>query len=85
MTTQTALARAIKAAEGQSALARLIGRSQAHIHYWLKLSKEGVPAQAAIDIETALKGKVTRHELRPDIFGEKPGAQPKASREGAAV
>lgn len=65
----TPLQRAIEAANGQSALARMIGRQQGHIHYWLKHSKEGVPPQAAIDIETALGGAVTRHELRPDIFG----------------
>jgi len=47
----------------------VIGRAQAHIHYWLKHSKAGVPPQAAIEIEEALNKEVTRHELRPDIFG----------------
>ncbi len=65
----TPLERAIDIAGGQSALAAKIGRAQAHIHYWLKHSKAGVPPQAAIEIEEALNKEVTRHELRPDIFG----------------
>lgn len=32
--------------------------------------KRGVPAKRAVQIEEATKGEVTRHDLRPDIFGE---------------
>lgn len=77
METQTPLERAIEIAGGQSALAVKIGRAQGHIHYWLKLSKAGVPPQAAIDIENALSRAVTRHELRPDIFGPAPSKRTK--------
>lgn len=74
MEHKTPLERAIDEAGGQSALAAKIGRAQGHVHYWLKHSKAGVPPQAAIDIENALDKKVTRHELRPDIFGTSPEA-----------
>lgn len=32
--------------------------------------KRGVPAKRAVQIERATKGKVTKHDLRPDLFGE---------------
>lgn len=74
MNSTKALERAIKIAGGQSALARKIGRAQGHVFYWLKHAKDGVPPQAAIDIENALQGAVSRHEIRPDIFGPVSGA-----------
>lgn len=66
------LERAIELAGGQSALAAKIGRKQGHIHYWLRRAKAGVPPSAAIDIENALNGKISRYELCPDIFGPAP-------------
>jgi len=75
MKTEAPLARAIRLAGGQSALAARIGRAQGHIHYWLNHAKNGVPPHAAIEIEEALDGAVTRQDLRPDIFAP--------SREGA--
>ncbi len=69
MNSTEALERAIELAGSQSALARKIGRAQGHIHYWLKGAKDGVPPLAAIQIEKALGGQVSRKELRPDVFG----------------
>jgi DNA-binding transcriptional regulator YdaS (Cro superfamily) len=69
---QSPLERAIHLAGGQSALAAKINRQQGHVHYWLRHAKAGVPPMAAIDIENALDGAVSRHELRPDIFGPTP-------------
>lgn len=66
---QSPLERAIHLAGGQSALAAKINRQQGHIHYWLRHAKAGVPPMAAIEIENALEGAVSRHDLRPDIFG----------------
>lgn len=62
-----ALQRAIDAAGNQTRLAELIGTTQSHISYWLLNSKRGVPAEHAMDIERATG--ISRHELRPDIFG----------------
>jgi len=59
--------KAIKLAGSQVALANIIGPKvkQGHISYWIK---NGVPANRAIEIETALNGQVTREELCPEIF-----------------
>ncbi|WP_418610198.1 helix-turn-helix domain-containing protein [Gluconobacter cerinus] len=58
---------AIDICGGQSALARAIGKKQGHIWWWLSRSGR-VPAEQVIAIEKATQGRVTRHELRPDIY-----------------
>lgn len=78
MNAQTPLQKAIEEAGSQSALAEKINRAQGHVYYWLHHAKNGVPPDAAIEIEKALGGAVTRHDLRPDIFGAAP-----ARKEGA--
>ena len=70
MSTQ-ALMEAIKCAGGQNKLAALIGKRQGHIGNWLHRDKK-VPAEACVPIEQATRGKVTRYDLRPDVFGDKP-------------
>lgn len=35
--------------------------------------RKQIPADRVIDIETAVNGKITRHQMRPDIFGKKKG------------
>lgn len=67
-----ALSRAIELAGGQKPLADLVGTTQSQIWYWLSRSKRGVPGEFAPKIEDATKGQVTRHDLRPDIFGPAP-------------
>jgi DNA-binding transcriptional regulator YdaS (Cro superfamily) len=67
-----ALNRAISLAGGQRALAAKIKRGQGHVYYWLNKAKDGVPPAIAIEIEEALDRQITRHELRPDIFGPAP-------------
>jgi len=63
--------RAIDACNGNIAeLARRIKRSPQIVAYWRRAVK-GVPAEVAADIEEAVGGVVTRHELRPDVFGER--------------
>lgn len=71
---KTALARAIAVAGSQSALAELIGRTQQAISHWV-VKETNVPAEDAVKIETALKGKVKRSELRPDLWPPKEGAR----------
>lgn len=62
-----ALKRAIEIAGGQAALARKIGKTQAHVWNWL--NRDGrVPAEVVISVEKAVDGKVTRHDLRPDLY-----------------
>ena len=66
-----ALKRAVGIMGSQSALARAIGENvkQAHVWYWLNEGAGRVPAEHCAAIERATEGKVTRHDLRPDIFG----------------
>jgi DNA-binding transcriptional regulator YdaS (Cro superfamily) len=70
LTPRKALERAVKICGSQSELARRLGGKikQQHIHYWLE---NGLSPVQAIPIEQAVNGAVTRHELRPDVFGEK--------------
>ncbi len=57
----------------QAKLARAVGCSQQQISYLLKAKT--VSAKMAIRIEAATKGKVTRHDLCPEIFGPTPLAE----------
>lgn len=75
-----ALERAIATVGTQAALARTLGVKPQHVWNWLNRD-EKVPAEQVLAIEKATEGKVTRHDLRPDIFG-----QPvTASTEGVGV
>lgn len=58
--------RAISVAGTQAALARSLEVLPQHINNW---KKRGVPADRCIAIEEATQGKVTRYDLRPDVFG----------------
>lgn len=60
---------AVTRAGSQKALADLIDRSQQVISKWLRQGGK-VPAEAALKIEAATG--VSRHALRPDIFGATP-------------
>lgn len=60
-----ALKRAVKAAGGQSALARRVGVKQANIWNWLHKAQRA-PPHAVLSIEAATG--VSRHDLRPDIY-----------------
>lgn len=58
--------KARKAAGGRDAdIARLLDISAAAVSRWGGV----VPALRAIEIEQRTKGKVSRHEIRPDFFG----------------
>jgi len=62
-----ALEEAVKRAGSQANLAKAIGKTQGHITVWLNRSKRA-PADAVLAIESATG--VSRHELRPDVFGK---------------
>jgi pyruvate,orthophosphate dikinase len=58
-----ALERAISEAGGTAALARTINVTPQAISQW-----DRVPAERALAVESATGGKVTRQELRPDLY-----------------
>jgi DNA-binding transcriptional regulator YdaS (Cro superfamily) len=64
--TQKAVQRAVDLLGSQSALARAVGKSQPAIYKWTH-GKSLPTWQNAIAIERATGGRVTRHEVRPDI------------------
>lgn len=68
------LERAIKEAGGLTTFALRIGVKPQVVVNW---RARGIPAVRVLDIERATEGKVTRHELRPDLYPseEKPAAQ----------
>lgn len=61
---------AIEAAGGQSALAKAINVTPPMVWQWIN-GLRPVPAHHCIPIEEATGGKVTRYDLRPDVFGTK--------------
>ncbi len=80
--SKDALKRAIEAAGSQKRLACVIGTSQSQVWYWLERAKKGVPGEFAIAIERVTG--VSRHDLRPDLFGpEIPAAVLPAAASGA--
>lgn len=62
-----ALEKAIEIAGGQSALGRLIDRDQKAIWAWINTTQK-VPAEDVLKIESAVDGKVSRYDLRPDVY-----------------
>jgi DNA-binding transcriptional regulator YdaS (Cro superfamily) len=69
-----AFERAIKLVNGQSAMARKLSTAeqpitQQRLWHWLKV-KGACPAELVLRVEEVTG--VSRHELRPDVFGAKP-------------
>jgi TorA maturation chaperone TorD len=62
-----ALATAVEIVGGQAQLARLLGVSQPNVWHWLHKA-ERVPGEYVLKIEAATGGRVSRHELRPDLY-----------------
>jgi len=63
MAKDKALLRAIKIVGGESKLARCLGISRQAVNKW-----ESAPPVYAWAIDGLTEGKVTCHQLRPDIF-----------------
>lgn len=61
-----ALKAAVGMFESQAAFARAIGRSQPTV--WEALKRGTIPAEWCLAIERATDGKITRHQLRPDLY-----------------
>jgi len=72
--TSKHLKKAVDLAGGQAALARKLserlGREfkQQNVWNWLYREVSILPAEVVIPIEQIVDGKVTRHQLRPDIY-----------------
>jgi len=73
-----ALETAVSEATSQSELARRIAQltsrpiRQGHVWKWIRAGR--VPPDMAIPVERATGGRVTRHELRPDLYPLEPTA-----------
>lgn len=63
----SAIQQAIEIMGGQSKLADAVGISPMAVNKWIK---NRVPAERCAAVEKATEGKVTRQQLRPDIFGD---------------
>lgn len=63
------LLQAIEIVGGQSQLADLLDIKQGHVSMWVNRNKKAPPAQYVLKIEEATG--ISRHKLRPDVFGEK--------------
>lgn len=72
---KTALITAIALCGGQAALARLLakaaGRSVSQQRIWNAVHRDrSIPAEWCVAIEQATGGKVSRRDLRPDLYPE---------------
>jgi DNA-binding transcriptional regulator YdaS (Cro superfamily) len=64
---KTFIEKAVDVCGGQTALAKIIGKSQNHVWNWVHRDSK-VPAESCIPIEKATDGAVHRSDLRPDIY-----------------
>lgn len=65
---RTHIERAIEAHGSQVKLATAIGCSQQYIS-WLLSDAKQISVEKALQVEKATGGTVSRHDLRPDVFG----------------
>lgn len=63
MTPEKALQEAIELAGGKIALAQFLNIKLPAVYQWKR-----APAARVLKIEEAARGKITRHQLRPDIY-----------------
>lgn len=77
--TDSALAKAVRAAGSQSAFGRLIDKRQSVVHDWLREEKQ-LPAEHVLAVEAATG--VSRHDLRPDIYPREDTPAPPPAGEG---
>lgn len=68
MVTMSAIQKACELVGGQSKLAVALGITPQAVHQLVV--KGHVPAERVLEIERATGGRVTRHELRPDLYPE---------------
>lgn len=84
-----ALAEAVELVDGQSEMAKRL-RARGHVDVkqqsvWSWLFVTGrTPAEVVLDIEAEVDGKVSRHRLAPEVFGEAPANAADEGEEAAA-
>lgn len=57
----------------QGEFANQLGVTQGLVHQWIS-GRTRITAERAKQIEEVTEGKVSRHDLRPDLFDEKEAA-----------
>lgn len=70
----TPIQKAVHEAGSQTALAKAIGAAPQFVSQWVT-GRRPVPPKFALLIERAFR--VSRHELRPDVFGSAPAPRRK--------
>lgn len=81
---RTLIERAVQLKGSQEKLAEACKVSQQQISYLLNEAK-AISAEMAAKVHEATTGAVSKHDLRPDIFGEAPKRRQPSQREGAAA
>lgn len=72
LTPQQALEKAVEIAGGQTALAKLLPPKTKQQHVWNWINRLGAcPQNKALLIETVLGKRVTKEQLRPDLYPNK--------------
>lgn len=71
------VARAVEIVGSQQKLAEAADCSQQQISYLLKRAPS-ISVEMALKLERATSGGISRHDLRPDIFGPAPAQEPAA-------
>ena len=79
--SDSAIARAVRAAKSQSAFGRIVGKPQPSVHRWLRQGQMPADDKMVIKVEEATG--VSRHDLRPDIYPREPATRPPAGDLGA--
>lgn len=64
---EEALRGAVDAAGGQNATAKKLGTTQSTVWGWIHKIRK-CPAERVVELEAACHGRITRHQLRPDLF-----------------
>lgn len=64
---EKALNKAVKIIGSKYKLAKALGLNPSNVYQWPTRHKR-IPAKHVIKIEKLTGGKVTRHELRPDLY-----------------
>jgi len=62
----------------QDDFAKQLGVTQGLVWQWLS-ARTRITAERALEIEAATAGAVSRHELRPDVFGQPPRKKAEAA------
>lgn len=68
--------------DSQEQFAKRIGVSQGLVWQWIE-GRTRITAERAIEIEEKTDRQITRHDLRPDLFGDPPGKPAALGGEGA--